>query len=57
MECCPIALKGSELLVTGGVQAQSHMKLKEQGILVPAGDKPQFRDLDCGLPTLGYQPS
>lgn len=57
MERCPIAPKGSELLVTGGVQAQSLMKLKEQGILAPAGDKPQFRGLDCGLPTLGYQPS
>lgn len=55
MEGCPIALKGGELLVVGGMQARSYLKLWKQ--LVPTGDEPQVRDLGRGHPTLGCQPS
>lgn len=56
MERCSIVFIGSELLITGGVQAQSHIKLREQGTLSPAGDEPKFRALDCGHPASGHQP-
>lgn len=36
MEQCLIVFTGSEPLITGGVQAQFHVKLREQGILAPA---------------------
>lgn len=53
----PIAPKGSELLVSGWVQAQSSLrKPREQGVLAPGGDEPQLRNLDHGPPTLGHQP-
>lgn len=55
MERCPIALTGSELLVIGGVQAQCHIKLREQGVLVSVRDEPHFRDSDCGHPAPGHQ--
>lgn len=55
MEPCPIALTGSELLIIGGVEAQCHIKLREQGLLGVARDGPQFRDSDCGRPAPGHR--
>lgn len=55
MEQCLIVFTGSEPLITGGVQAQFHVKLREQGILAPAEVEAQFRDLNCGHPASGHK--